>query len=47
MTTAKRSIAASVMEFLSSKLLLVLIAVALIAASIYMWKTQETSDLAQ
>lgn len=47
MTTAKRSIAASMMEFLSSKLLLVLIAVALIAASIYLWKTQETSDLAQ
>ena len=47
MTTAKRSIAASMMEFLSSKLLLVLIAVALIAASIYLWKTQETRDRAQ
>ena len=47
MTTAKRSSVASIMGFLSSKLLLVLIAVALIAASIYLWKTQETSDLAQ
>ena len=46
MRVTKRSMAASLLAFLSSRLFLVLLALSLLAASVFIWKTQESRDLA-
>lgn len=47
MTIPKRTFAVSIVDFLSSSLLLVLVGVVLVAVSFYVWQTEAVRNSAQ